>query len=48
MKGYFKGYNDGITDTKRLIAETIRKHAGDNPDATLAAITQFCTEKEKE
>lgn len=46
MNGYFKGYNEGIEDTKRNILEVIEKYHRDEPRVMLEAIVIFCESKE--
>ncbi len=44
IKGYFDGYEDGITDTKLSILETIEEHRTDDPREVLAAIEMICND----
>ena len=41
MKGYFEGYEDGISDTKRNLIDIIDKYGLYNPLATIKAIEMF-------
>ncbi len=42
MNEYYKGYKDGIEDTKRDILKGIEKYHRDEPRVILEAIVMFC------